>query len=995
MRKPIPLFVALFLLLFGWSLTGAQEEVLFNEDFEGPLKSGWSLDPGWEITQVEGNAVLEGKGHTWATIERGFPGDFQLSFRARILNGRLHLVTHLTDHARYYIGLGTGKTTLNKQYFPDEFQENLVVSGAVLTDRTWHQVDLISSGDVLTLLVDGVEQWSFADPELLGPGGIAFETLEQAVVQIDEITVVDLRAQEPEGDAEGPEAEAEAAPILEAGFENWIRTGGPLGGLGYDVRMHPQNPDRMFVTDAFSGVFISEDGGQNWYPSNEGISDSTGDSQDAIPVFCLTIDPNHPDTVWAGTQFSGGMFKSSDGGKSWERKTQGIYLQDGLTFRGISIAPGNSQVVYIAGEISSWAWSGQPLNGREFDLTQGVVYKTTDGGENWREIWRGDNLARYILINPQNPEILYLSTGIFDREAANSNPKTRDPGGVGVLKSVDGGKTWEEANNGLNNLYVGSLFMHPENPEILLAGTGNVQYHQQGGIYLTTDGAQTWRSVFDAEGDNVTSVEFSESDPEIAYAGGIMLIMRSTDGGLTWEKVSQETEGWGAPGVRGGFPIDFQVDLRDSDRIFANNYGGGNFLSEDGGQTWEVASRGYTGSQVRSIAVDPDHPGRVYAAARSGLFVSHDGGSTWQGQAKHPYWDLEWTAVAVNPDHPDDLLTANNYHGSMLFSADGAQSLERVSPQPGGKQGIRVYKFAPSDPEWVYAGTAAYFSAGIFSPRMPAEGIYLSRDGGQTWHQITTDDFADAHVMDLDVAADDPRLVYAATSNYGLIHSPDGGKNWTQLNQGLRMRRGASAVAVHPENPQLIFAGIAFGGIYRSDNGGQSWQQTSIGLNPEANISDVIIDPHQPEILYASDLFSGVYRSTDGGDTWRLFSQGLRMRAVNQLALSSDSAHLYAATEGEGVYRLDLNGAPPPEAVFPEQVEKQEVEEPGQVSEGEEVKGQEIEPVEEEPAQQPAEDDSPAELGRQICPVSYLPLVVSLVGYGFWKSRRRRRGFEG
>ena len=138
--------------------------------------------------------------------------------------------------------------------------------------------------------------------------------------------------------------------------------------------------------------------------------------------------------------------------------------------------PGNSNVVYAAGELNSFAWAGREAPGREFDRTRGVVYKSTDAGMNWTAIWRGDNLARYVLIDPANRNTLYVSTGIFDREAANSDPATNTAGGAGVLKSTDGGRTWNPINNGFRNLYVGSIFMHPRNSQILLAGTGNNSY---------------------------------------------------------------------------------------------------------------------------------------------------------------------------------------------------------------------------------------------------------------------------------------------------------------------------------------------------------------------------------------------------------------------------------------------------------------------------------------------------------------------------------------
>jgi hypothetical protein len=92
---------------------------------------------------------------------------------------------------------------------------------------------------------------------------------------------------------------------------------------------------------------------------------------------------------------------------------------------------------------------------------------------------------------------------------------------------------------------------------------------------------------------------------------------------------------------------------------------------------------------------------------------------------------------------------------------------------------------------------------------------------------------------------------------------------------------------------------------------GISWKRSSNGLNPEATIRDVVCDPVHPKVLYLADVFSGVYRSQDGGQTWTAINTGLLNRAVNKLALSTDGMHLYAATEGMGVFRLDLNSQPP------------------------------------------------------------------------------------
>ena len=89
------------------------------------------------------------------------------------------------------------------------------------------------------------------------------------------------------------------------------------------------------------------------------------------------------------------------------------------------------------------------------------------------------------------------------------------------------------------------------------------------------------------------------------------------------------------------------------------------------------------------------------------------------------------------------------------------------------------------------------------------------------------------------------------------------------------------------------------------------WEAIAAGLNPESRVNDLVFDPTNPQVVYMADAFSGVYRSTDGGSSWAGISNGLRTRAVNELAISADGLHLYAATEGEGVFRLDLAGEPP------------------------------------------------------------------------------------
>ncbi len=280
---------------------------------------------------------------------------------------------------------------------------------------------------------------------------------------------------------------------------SWERTGGPLGGLGYDIRMDPNNPDIMYVTDDGAGAFKSTNRGRSWTSINNGIVPS-GNSGDTYSVFCLTIDPNNSNRIWIGSSQNSNVYRSDDGGSTWQIMKNGI-IEKLATWRGFSVDPGNSNVVYLAGEVWSMEWnSGVELNGLKFDLTKGVIYKSTDAGQNWTRVWYGSNLCRYIWIDPENTDRIFVSTGIFDREAANSNPSSGDPGGVGILRSTDGGQTWKalDENNGFDpkELIIGTLYMHPEDPDILLAGADSAPYqdyygYEIGGLYRTKDGGDT------------------------------------------------------------------------------------------------------------------------------------------------------------------------------------------------------------------------------------------------------------------------------------------------------------------------------------------------------------------------------------------------------------------------------------------------------------------------------------------------------------------------
>jgi len=692
----------------------------------------------------------------------------------------------------------------------------------------------------------------------------------------------------------------------------WVNTGGPLGGLGYDVRIYPTNKNSMFVTDNYAGVARSDNAGETWYQTNSGISVKSGPTGDAINIFSLTIDPNDPNIIWAGTNGEGsdfGVFKSTDEGNSWTLKTNGITLEDadGLVFRGFTIQKGNSNIVYAQSEVVT------SKQGREFNMVKGRVYKTNDGGESWQLIWEGDSLARYLIIDPTNSEVLYMSTGIFDREAYNSDCKNNSSGGVGVLKSTDGGETWSSINNGLTDLYVGSLRMHPSNSKILFAATGNNacsgQYEGNivSGLFRTLNGGSSWTKIID--GAILTTVNFSLSNPDIVYAGGASAFYRSEDGGLTWSKFDRGGV-WGPPGIRAGVPIDVTVDPDNPYLLYANNYGGGVFRSTDGAETWEEWSKGYSGAEIHKVCIPASNISTVYAIGRSGPFVSYNYGNTWKGIANGDAKSYpEWYSVAVHPTNSNIILITDEHQGVIFRSTDGGNDFTEVfrhsgadASNPDQRQGFKTLVFSPSNPNVIYAGLARDRN-NILSSSPYGTVICKSTDAGVTFSEMTSD-IDGYNVNELIVDPNNVNIVYAATSN-GVYKSADEAKSFTHFDS-LR-NPNIEALSVDFQQTNYLIAGEIENGIWISEDDGTTWTGPhNSGFNSSnPYITVIVFDPDNYDTVYASDLYSGIYQSTDKGNTWSPFPDsemsGLTVRAVKDIVMNKEV--IYGATQGGGVFR--------------------------------------------------------------------------------------------
>lgn len=673
----------------------------------------------------------------------------------------------------------------------------------------------------------------------------------------------------------------------------WVSTGGPRGGIGYDIRIHPRDPNVLWVTDANAGAHQSVDGGRTWTPRNEGITARSGVSGDSVPIFCLTIDGNAPDTIWVGTQGVKGVFLSDDGGAHWIERDQGIANQLNTEIRSFTVDPRNSSVVYCGGN-----YLADTVNVRQ----RGFIYKSTDRGATWTLLHEPGALVRWIIIDPTNSDIVYAATGIFDRWATKPE---------GVLKSTDGGRTWRNVNDGLTNLVVGALAMSPGDSKVLIAGTGKTPAfldapdEHRGAVFKSTDGGAHWRKVY-PPGDEYglfSAVAFAPSNPSIVYADTGPYVVRSADAGETWTLLPARPEGESR-----GNPIALAVHPNDPDIIFMNAYGGGVFVSRDGAKSWQDSSAGVTGEQVWGLAVSESDP-LVIAAAKNGVYLSARPGAPWQGRSADGIDNM--TSIAVHPTSSSTWLAGRQLDGTIWRTSDAGRTWRTVLPPLGdasnfheGLRSVHRVVFAPSAPTTVYAATGIAPEWVFHHIRGP--GVYRSTDGGLTWAPCNRGlEETSLNVLALAVHPLDPRVVYVGLLDDGVHKSVDGGESWLPANAGLA---GAEvrALAIDPGNPSLVFAGLERGGLWRSLDGGASWRQSSVGMPAEASVRAIAVDRSMPGVAYAADYGSGVYRTTDGGSTWSVVNAGLRNRAVAALALTPDGHRLFAGTDGAGVFRLDL-----------------------------------------------------------------------------------------
>lgn len=684
-----------------------------------------------------------------------------------------------------------------------------------------------------------------------------------------------------------------------------FRASRTVGGVGI-----PSQPNVFFIGVNNGGVWKTDDYGRTWKPIfDDAPTGSIGD---------IAVSSSHPQVIYVGTGeglhrpdlgVGDGIFKSTDGGTTWAH----IGLGDVQQVARLIVHPTNPDIVFVAG-------LGHPYGPNE----ERGIFRTKNGGRTWEKVLYIDHNTGAIQVefDPTNPDILFADMwehreGPWEN-ASFSGPKS------GLYKSTDGGTNWRRltkglpaADQGLGRIGVG---ISPSNPKRMYA---TVDATENGGIYRSDDAGESWSKVHDdhrlwGRGGDFGEIRVHPKNPDVIFVGNIASY-RSDDGGKTWTSLK------GAPGGDDYHRIWINPEHPEI-MLFVTDQGAA--ITVNSGRSWSSWYNQPT-AQLYHVATDNQFPYWVYGGQQEsgaiGIASQGNGGQIsfrdWIGVGAD-----EYAYVAPDPLNPDivyggRVVRFNKKTGQTQYVApeavrSGKYRILRTMP----------LLFHPADPTMLLFATNVLWkttSGGqdwqIISPDLSREKPAVPESIGD----FRTADLKNMPRRGVIYAVGpsplDVNTIWAGTDD-GLVHiTRNGGANWKDVTPSeLRAWDKISQLdAGHFDTETAYIAVNAIRRddmrphIYRTHNGGKTWTGIVRGLPKNGPVNVVREDPKQPGLLFAGTERE-VYFSIDDGDNWQSLRMNMPASSIRDLVIHGDD--LVIGTHGRSIWILD-NIAPLREVV--------------------------------------------------------------------------------
>jgi photosystem II stability/assembly factor-like uncharacterized protein len=678
-----------------------------------------------------------------------------------------------------------------------------------------------------------------------------------------------------------------------------------------DFAVDPRNKNHYYVGVCSGGVWETHNAGVTFEP----IFDGEG----SYSIGCLAISPSHPDIVWVGSgesnsqrsvAYGDGIYKSIDGGKSW----QNMGLKRSLHIGRIIVHPTNPNVVWVAAEGPLWGPGGDR-----------GVYKTTDGGGTWNLVLEIDENTGVVdlVADPRNPDVIYAAS--YQRRRHTWTLINGGPGS-GIHKSTDGGDTWTELTSGLPKTDMGriGLAIAPKAPDtvyaIIEAAKG------KGGFFRTQNGGASWDKMSDYVAGSpqyYNEIIPDPINPDRLYSMDTFLQV-TEDAGKTWRRLSFASK-----------HVDdhaLWINPADTDHLLAG-CDGGIYESFDRGDNWRFFPN-LPVTQFYKVAVDYDEPFyNVYGGTQDNNTIGGPSRTTFGHGASNREWFFtlggDGFKPAVDPTNPNIVYSQWQYGNLHRYDKQSGENLD-IQPQPELGEVLNwnwnsPLLISPHSPERLY---------------YCCQKVFVSEDRGHSWTKISEDlnsgiDRNKLEVMDrvwgVDAVAKNNStsvygsiiafnesvvqegLLYAGTDD-GLIHVRQPGQSeWTRYDSFKDVPDGSYVSDIEPSqfDANVVFA--TFDNhkrddfkpyVLMSDNQGKSWKNIAGNLPERGTVYTFGQDHLDKDLLFVGTEF-GMFFTRDTGKNWTQLSAGIPVIACRDLEIQRRESDLVVATFGRGFFILD------------------------------------------------------------------------------------------
>ncbi len=580
-------------------------------------------------------------------------------------------------------------------------------------------------------------------------------------------------------------------------------------------------------------------------------------------------------SIFAGTNYNGGVFRSTDNGASWSPVNTGLPLgiDTRLVVNALLASGGNvfaatsSGIFRSTNNGASWTLVGEEVktiainalaanNGTLYAGTNTGLLRSTDNGNSWSAVNTG-------LLPTRFTSLAVLGGTIF----AGAN-------GI-VIYSADDGVSWTAAR--LNSFIPATVRSFAASSNMLFAGTN-------GGVFRSDDNGKSWVVMNTGLGFTIDINSVAVSGNTV-FASGNYGLFRSTNNGASWLLVNT-----------GSIHNLENTLLVNGSTIFLGRLGGV-LRSTDNGNSWSAADIGLKGTHITTLAKNGN---ALFAGTfwGSGVFQSTDNGSIWTNVLKAQSSDASAGVTTIVPN--GRTIFVGTWSGGAFRSTDNGASWMRIGRDVSGRDVLRDIRSFLVSGNAVFVGTAGT--------------LFRSIDNGTTWTEASNglpiDNGFSLPVHRAFAVKGD--TIFVAREARGIYRSANNGASWTAVNNGLM---GNDVLSFYV-NGNTIFAGTGKGGIFRSTDNGTSWTAVNTGLTN--NFSRTVND----FAMIGNTLFAGteggVFRTVNNGRTWTALNTGLTNLDVRSLAAVGNT--LFAGTYGSGVFRATIPSIIPELIANPEQL---------------------------------------------------------------------------